>query len=155
MSTAAKLRDARRRSPCGSVPDYLVVKPSEYLIGLGVKQRVQGLYTTKQLPRGYVIQEYVGVIMTEEEADRMPQSAKDYQVAVSCDPPSNEVKHVIDMSTAASSSAARYANQANVWRDQNAMMQQIQGRVFLVARKTIPKGAEILTHYGDTYCMPA
>ena len=143
---------ARLRSPLGTVPHLLDVKPSTYLMNLGVKDRIDGLYTTSRIPSGYIIQEYIGKIMTVDEADARPQCDQDYQVEVVHER-SNRVSHIIDMSDAATSSSARYANQANQWRDQNAMMQQIRGRVFLVSRKVIPSGGEILTHYGDDYRM--
>lgn len=121
--------------------EYLIVKPSQ-IEGAG-----KGLYTTKEISRGTKIVEYKGKIITWayalEHEDENP-----YLYYVSDD-------YVID-GKSKKMSLASYVNDARGLTRIKSLLNnckyvQEENKVFVVATKYIPEGAEILVGYGKEY----
>ena len=119
----------------------LVIRPST------IPQAGQGLFTTADIPKGARIVEYKGRISTWKEV-RHDDGGNAYIYHVSN-------KHVIDASRMMSS-WARYSNDARGLTrikglTNNAEYLEEGTRVFIVAKRLIPAGSEILVGYGDEY----
>jgi len=107
----------------------------------------KGLFTKKEIAKGTHIVEYKGKVTTWKEADhRDGQNGYIYYV---------KRTHVIDASNDPSA-LARYANDARGLQkvkgvQNNAEYIEEGVRTFIVAKKTIPAGSEILVGYGKEY----
>ncbi|MBK5272514.1 MAG: SET domain-containing protein [Bacteroidia bacterium] len=119
----------------------LVVKRSR-LAGAG-----KGLFTKVFIPKGSLIIEYKGTITTWKEVDhKKGDNVYIYYI---------KKTHVIDAHPHPEE-LARYANDARGLKKikgmvNNAEYKEIGLKVFLVAKKDIPAGSEILVDYGKEY----
>lgn len=107
----------------------------------------KGLFTKKAIAKGTKIAEYTGTITKWKEVEHH-DGANPYIFYVN-------KNHVIDANTH-KDSVARYANDARGLVKikglvNNAEFVEEGVRVFLVAKKDIPKGAEIFVGYGKEY----
>jgi uncharacterized protein len=124
-----------------SLEDQLVVKRSK-LPGAG-----KGLFTKKFIPKGARIVEYKGRITTWKEVDHK-KGDNGYIFYVKRD-------HVIDAAPY-KKALARFANDARGLNKvkgitNNSEYKEYGLRVFIVAKKDIPAGSEILVDYGKDY----
>lgn len=148
MITRSAMRDASKRSQLGSIPDGYTVKASKFLNRKKIKSK--GLYTDRNLPKDYVIGEYIGVLLTDEEAKNKRKN-RNYMFDVR--PPcsgddSKEVAFVIDCANKRLSSFVRYANTADFEHQQNSQFVQVGLKIFLVTLKPLRRNTEILAWYG-------
>lgn len=107
----------------------------------------KGLFTKKAIAKGSKIAEYTGTITKWKEVEHQDGS-NPYIFYVN-------KNHVIDANNH-KDSVARYANDARgltrvTGITNNAEFVEEGVRVFLVAKKEIPKGAEIFVGYGKEY----
>lgn len=140
-----KYQEASARTFPGVMEDdYVYVDDSDYLESLNINGK--GLYAARKYNAGDVIIEYLGRIITDEEAEKKRRSTQ-YMVDVK---ENGKVIHVIDGGNKKYSSAGRYANTTKTWKDRkrNAELVQYKQKIYLVASKTIRKDKEILLFYG-------
>jgi hypothetical protein len=113
--------------------------------------RGEGLYARRALPRHTVIGEYRGAVGRPSAGSRYLFDVRDLA--------QGRVVYTIDGADARASSIARYANAADAEAQQNAVFVQfpppgeavlddLDRRVFLVAERDIAKDEEILAWYG-------
>lgn len=124
------------KSPEPKLPDHQFkkVKVKRGLAGLG-------LFAEEEIKKGEMIVEYVGTILTKEEADK--KSSNQYLFEISRN-------KTIDGYTR--SNIARYVNHA-CESVANAESDVKKGRVFIIAVKTIKPGEEILYDYGEEFAL--
>lgn len=104
---------------------------------------VIGLFTDHAIEKGDYIGEYLGKVLTPEEA--MTNKSK-YMFDVR---EGRKSVFVLDGKNKKCSSFVRYANAANKLSQQNTKFEQYDKRIFLRAIKNIRPNSEILTWYGD------
>ncbi len=119
----------------------LIVKQSK-LTGAG-----KGLFTKILIPKGTLIVEYKGTITTWKEVDHT-EGENGYIYYI-------KRNYVID-ARPHPKALARYANDAKGLKKvkgivNNAEYAEIGAKVFIVAKKDIPAGSEILVEYGKEY----
>ena len=105
------------------------VAESQHLIKKGLQGR--GLYANRTYQAGDVIGEYVGKILTPEEADAK-QSHKQYMFEVWVQ---RHLVFVIDSAVNRYSSAMKFTNAADTIKQQNAEFKQYDQHIYLVAIK--------------------
>ena len=142
------MRDASKRSQLGSIPDGYTVKGSKFLERKKIKSK--GLHTNTNIPKNYVIGEYIGLLLTDEEAKNKRKN-REYMFDVR--PPcsgndSRELAFVIDCANKRLSSFVRYVNTADFEHQQNSQFVQVGLKIFLVTLKPLPRNTEILAWYG-------
>lgn len=121
---------------------HLIVKEST-LPGAG-----KGLFTKVDIPKGTLIIEYTGEILTWKEAEQMADDRNGYVFFVYS-------THVIDAWND-KKAKARYANDARgIGRvpgiTNNSEYHVHRRRCFIKAIRNIPAGSEILVSYGNEY----
>lgn len=104
---------------------------------------VDGLFTDHTIKKGDYIGEYLGKVLTPEEA--MKNKSK-YMFDVR---EGRKSVFVLDGRNRKFSSFVRYANAANKLSQQNTEFEQYDKRIFLRAIKNIRPNSEILTWYGE------
>jgi hypothetical protein len=149
--------DARERSQgsLGRVPPPFYTQP--------VRGKGSGLFCAKLIPEGAYIGEYLGEVISDQEAERrldnkymfdvMPEEPGDGGGASRSSSPGSkrkraDVLHVIDAQNPATSSFVRYINTDLDAGKNNATFRQERLGIFLVARQRIPAHTEITAHYG-------
>jgi SET domain-containing protein len=109
----------------------------------------KGLFTKTPIKKGEVVVEYLGEIIPWSECLKREEAGKGgYFMYVSS-------KHCID-ARPTKDNIARYANDAKGFVKlegvkNNAFYEMRGKRVFIVARKNLPEGSEILVGYGKEY----
>ena len=119
------------------------VAKSGFLAAKGI--RSYGLYSQRRLLKGYVLGEFLGRILSDQEA-KTRVGGESYLFDVKN---GRKVAYVIDGADARESSVVRYANSADMLGQQNAAWRQYDGRIYLELIKRVSKGREILTWYGE------
>lgn len=106
----------------------------------------KGLYANREFSKGEVIQEYKGIIISADAADKEQNNNYMFDVRKN-----KNIIHVIDASKPALSSAARYVNSTLRYNDirRNAEFKQYNQRIYLVASKQILRHREIISFYGE------
>lgn len=142
------MRDASKRSQLGIIPDGYTVKGSKFLERKKIKSK--GLHTNTNIPKNYVIGEYIGLLLTDEEAKN---KRKNREYLFDVRPPcsgndSREIAFVIDCANKRLSSFVRYVNTADFEHQQNSQFVQVGLKIFLVTLKPLPRNTEILAWYG-------
>lgn len=137
MTRAAASRSrvpAAPKIPAGPVrqPRYLKVRRSP-LAGLGV-------FTTRAVPKGTLLLEYLGERISHEEAGERYYAAKEPDAFVLLFTVNRKV--VIDGGVGGR--AARYVNHSC---DPNCEADEIGGRIFITSIRDIPAGAELTYDY--------
>lgn len=107
-----------------------------------------GLFTRVSIPKGSLIVEYKGRVMTWKQVEAMADDRIGYVFYINS-------KHVID-AWAFKRSKARYANDARgLYRKpeitNNSEYHVFKKRCFIKATKNIPAGSEIFVGYGAEY----
>ena len=113
----------------------------------GLQGAGKGLFTKIFIPKGTTIVEYKGTITTWKEVDHT-EGENGYIYYV-------KKNHVID-ARPHPEVLARYANDARGLKRINGLLnnaeyKEIGLKVFIVAKKNIPAGSEILVDYGKEY----
>jgi len=106
----------------------------------------KGLFTNKDIEKGEVIVEYTGQITTWDEVKADASNAYIYFVSED---------YVIDARNSPEA-IARYANDAHGLTrvpgiHNNSRFVNIEGKVFIKAKRHIPAGTEIFVDYGKDY----
>jgi hypothetical protein len=107
----------------------------------------KGLFTTKEIPKGAKIVEYKGRVTTWKEADhRNGENGYVYYIK----------RDLVVDALPFRKALARYANDAKGLSrvrgvTNNSEYVEEGGKVYIVAKKKIPKNAEILVGYGKEY----
>jgi len=134
----------------GAFDDYIdenvFVDDSKFLSNM--KIRGKGLYAARDFRKNEYIQEYLGKMITDQEAERKTKNTN-YMFDVKG---KRGILFVLDGAQKRYSSAARYVNAANKLSQQNSYFKQVGDRIMLRALKRIPKYNEIIGWYGpDTH----
>jgi SET domain-containing protein len=113
----------------------------------GLSGAGKGLFTTKFIPKGTRIVEYLGTITSWKDVQHQ-EGKNGYIFYV-------KRNHVIDAGPHPEA-IARYANDAKGLSKQKGLVNNAEyleegSRVFIVAKKDIPAGAEIFVDYGKEY----
>ncbi len=145
FASAADLAKAAARAPAGvREPPGFEVKAS------GIAAAGNGLFTKVALKHGDVIGEYIGTNLTPQQAQPL-ENKNHYLFDVEVNPRTKKIgkiDHVVDAEDEAKSSCLRFVNSAENDEEQNTKFMQAANRMWLIAIKSIRRGAELFAYYG-------
>jgi hypothetical protein len=143
-----KFEEASSRTRHGVTERYtdrdVKVKRSRFLASKSVKG--SGLNSNRRLEKGYVIEEFVGRLLSDKEAEEK-KGNKGYMFNVR---QRGKIVHVIDGADSRTSSVPRFANAADTERQQNVRWRQHKCRIYMELIKRVARDTEILTWYGKS-----
>jgi hypothetical protein len=138
-----KYQEASDRTKRGITSDYknddVYVSTSVFLEHKNIKGL--GLFASSNLQAGYVVAEYLGKDLTDEQAENKKHH-KQYMFDVKV---KGKLSHVIDAANNKYSSVVKFVNAADTSKQQNCSFKLYNARVYLVLLQNIKKGSELLT----------